>query len=423
MEQYSYNCPNCLKDYELCRRYLSREDDGEYSLAPRVLKCLHTCCNSCLEDMVQKNANGSLICPLCKENSDVKGVRYLPFDGCAMMEAALTDTTSMMQYCSRCHDEVQSFSWCFQCCTSLCEFHHNDHKRSINTSHHYVDTINHILASNINIPPHLPQIPCPDILGEYCTLYCQTCKHLVSAQSMILYHKQHAVVDIDNQKTVSMELLSDTIGNFTDMKDQMFESITNIKENMKRLDSVVNSTAASIVEEMERMRNLINDRENSLLLRLETIANEKRLLLTHQLNEISDLYDDCSASISFNRNVVNTLPEEQRGDYLVATEAFITSKCESIQDKLSKLRLDPVTNTTVSSTFDTVNIELLCNIIAQLGAVHVHDLNSLNDLYTRSVVPLVGERKYQIPAKTVEVPVQQLSNDDNKIAHFTVRMR
>ena len=57
--------------------------------------------------------------------------------------------------------------------------------------------------------------------------------------------------------------------------------------------------------------------------------------------------------------------------------------------------------------------------------LHVHDLNSLSDLYSRSVVPLFGERKYQIPAKPSAVPVEVVCNAVNadKVAHFTVRLR
>jgi len=70
MDQFS--CPSCFKDYEICHR--CRDDDAEYTCTPKVLKCLHTCCNSCLESMIQKNPNGSLICPLCKETSLTKGM-------------------------------------------------------------------------------------------------------------------------------------------------------------------------------------------------------------------------------------------------------------------------------------------------------------------------------------------------------------
>ena len=75
MDQFS--CPCCLKDYEVCCRFMARDDDLEFSKTPKVLKCLHTCCYSCLEDMIQKNPNGSLICPLCKETSLTKGVSLL----------------------------------------------------------------------------------------------------------------------------------------------------------------------------------------------------------------------------------------------------------------------------------------------------------------------------------------------------------
>ncbi len=130
--EVSISCPCCNRDYELPRRFVVKDDDIEYLVIPRLLNCLHTSCHSCLEDQFQRN-NGQLECPICKKTQITKGVRYLPLDVQTMNEIVKFTKSVSMTYCSRCHDENPSYSWCFTCHSAMCEFHHQDHKLSIDT--------------------------------------------------------------------------------------------------------------------------------------------------------------------------------------------------------------------------------------------------------------------------------------------------
>ena len=64
-------CPSCEFDYELPRRYLHHRDDMEYAHVPRLLKCLHTCCHSCLEAQVSIGTPNRFAFPFpCTPSSD-----------------------------------------------------------------------------------------------------------------------------------------------------------------------------------------------------------------------------------------------------------------------------------------------------------------------------------------------------------------
>lgn len=178
------------------RRFLTRPDDIEFLAVPRILGCLHTCCQSCLEEMWQKNGNCFVCCPQCRNEQKIKGVRHLPLDGSALSHIIPLDGSSL-SLCSRCHDEVPSFSWCGTCSAAYCQFHHqgniiilrigrgsliSDHKLSVNTSNHEVITFKDITRNSLHIEPCLPPITCPEELDEDANLYCRNCCHLVSAQ-------------------------------------------------------------------------------------------------------------------------------------------------------------------------------------------------------------------------------------------------
>lgn len=151
-------------------------------------------CQSCLEEMWQKSnitngislrntmVSGSVTCPQCQHVEVVdKSVRYLPLDASALADIVPLNGTNL-SFCSRCHDEVPSYSWCGECSVSLCEFHHQDHKLSINTSRHAVKTFKDITRSRVVIEPRMPPISCPQELEQDATLYCQDCSLLLSAK-------------------------------------------------------------------------------------------------------------------------------------------------------------------------------------------------------------------------------------------------
>ena len=180
-------CQSCSKGYELPRRFHIKEDDMEYLCLPRLLNCLHTMCTSCSEESFQRT-KGKITCSVCRRTQTCRGVRYVPLDVSILQGLCESGGMSVMASCSRCHDEVPSFSWCFTCDCSLCEFHHQDHKLSINTKKHEVITFREILHENLKISPLVPPIACPDILETDSSLLCKTCGHVISAQGLCNLH-------------------------------------------------------------------------------------------------------------------------------------------------------------------------------------------------------------------------------------------
>ena len=188
-------CPKCNRDYELPRRYFVRLDDIEFQKAPRLLNCLHTCCQSCLEEMHQRG--GSISCPQCRLVQTPIGVRHIPYDAAALAQLIPLDGSSLA-HCSRCHDEVASYSWCNECSVSLCEFHHQDHKLSYITSKHEVMTFKEISQQRIHIEPRLPPAACVEELEQDASFYCHQCHIPVSAEATLSRHAEHEYSSLDD---------------------------------------------------------------------------------------------------------------------------------------------------------------------------------------------------------------------------------
>lgn len=205
-------------------------------------------------------------------------MKYLPLNVLSLRAIIKSKTVESMSVCSRCYDDVPryyfiyyyyllliivfnlylifvnnkySFSWCSSCSSALCEFHHQDHKLSISTSKHEVITFKEISARNLSIQPHLPNIPCPDStknddIHTYCTSYCRTCFHLISANSHFKKHKTHHVDDCDQTFNVMKDTITDANLQSKDRHIELTESVNKIRETLTKLDDNLDLAVAGI---------------------------------------------------------------------------------------------------------------------------------------------------------------------------------
>lgn len=175
-------CVCCNRDFEMPKRHTVRPDDIEFLCVPRLLDCVHTCCQSCLEDSWQKSGDEKTVtCPICNFQKRVEGTAFLPLNG-AVLQKILPEDGDIPDTCSRCHDDVASFSWCSHCSVALCEFHHQDHKLSVNTKTHDTQTIAELGHKKTKIVHRLPPIPCPHDSARDSTVFCHVCGYLCSAE-------------------------------------------------------------------------------------------------------------------------------------------------------------------------------------------------------------------------------------------------
>jgi hypothetical protein len=104
------SCPACNRKYEVPLRPQLRADDWEFSPTPRLLPCLHSCCQSCLIDLQQRSAGdaAAVVCPTCNESQQLPkmGPLGLPYDSLCMQVVLKRDRSMYIEHCHRCQDEV-----------------------------------------------------------------------------------------------------------------------------------------------------------------------------------------------------------------------------------------------------------------------------------------------------------------------------
>eukprot|EP01031_Cornospumella_fuschlensis_P039642 gene39642-48260_t len=240
------SCPKCKRDYEVPKRYLLNLNDLDFSPVPRLLPCLHTHCHSCLEEQLEASEDSKIVCSECNHREVIKGVNYLPLDINVLKQIVLTTSEDIMAVCSRCYDAVPSVSWCESCSSALCEFHHQDHRLSIDTAKHCFYTFKDRNAAGLPVNFKFPPIPCPQVAMQDCDLYCHTCGYMVSAKAGLEFHKDHNLAAFPEASLELLDLVSASLHQNSQQQDRLREEISRMNDILSYLESMEESNVNSI---------------------------------------------------------------------------------------------------------------------------------------------------------------------------------
>ena len=180
---------------------------------PRILSCLHSFCEKCLEKCIRirKEDSGTscLKCALCKEyttlpSSGVRGLR-LDFRATRLVEALIEQElrerklASSARKCEACgctdssDDGVPAespFTYCRECCQVLCQRCSAAHAGLRSTQSHTVANISDLLNGKVTIQSKDHSMLCPKHNDEKLKIFCVTCLEPVCHDCTLIDHSR-----------------------------------------------------------------------------------------------------------------------------------------------------------------------------------------------------------------------------------------
>jgi CII-binding regulator of phage lambda lysogenization HflD len=364
-------CPVCHRDYELPRRYLIKKGDFDFSPIPRLLPCLHDMCHSCLEEQFENDQSGNIKCILCKHTDKVKGVVYMPLNMTIMKQVVRSNSSELLAFCSRCYDAVPSISWCKTCSSALCEFHHQDHKLSVDTAKHSFLTFKEYLRQEKHIEFQFPPLYCPESTMQDCSLYCNTCQYLISTKSFVDFHKAHDVVnfvDVVKQKKTTVE---NAVLQSKSYVDDLHSRIAVIKKTLSILDDNEEDLLKELNQTFAPLYAQLKKREKTLKEQIQQYAEKKREMLVDQLTLLSELCEENEYVAQVGEQLLlNTNGSENESMYLISASETIDKEsdriCDTTDAKIkSLLSINPMTRLDILSD----DIMVIKATISKLGGV------------------------------------------------------
>jgi len=332
---------------------------------------------------------GKVNCPVCRKDFDAKSVKFFPLDLLALRDTLKARTVEVISTCSRCYDDVPSFSWCQNCSTALCEFHHQDHKLSLQTCKHDIMTFKELSSRGISVEPKLPPVTCPEITLSDCSAYCKNCRHLVSSTAIASSHKDHDVKECDSFYPTMLRGLQDTLERGTSKAIELTANMDNVRNVLFQLDENADAAAALVEAEFNSLRNLIDQREKSLIKHIQTVSAKKRAVLTKQLNALGEITDDVRTTVNLADQTLKEASDSSQNEnismYVIAVADAAEARQNELETLVKTLPMKPHENSTITSSFSIGDTDALHSLISMLGSVHTSDLDGeLKPTHTHS---------------------------------------
>ncbi|CAH1782193.1 unnamed protein product, partial [Owenia fusiformis] len=230
---------------------------------PKSLKCLHTFCEGCLDDWIQKHMNNiskTYACPVCSCVIDI------PAEGASSyrtnftmqsMAEALDKTQILLEQdsfeCGVCiHDDVHvpAVTRCTQCAKNLCRSCTKFHTRLKSTKSHILVELTGNPDKDFKITAKSlgqADIQCPSHPDQILQLYCKTDKTLICIDCCVGDHSGHKYLKVQ-------EVAKDEWKNLKELMDQGNARTNMIDQKIKATVELRNSQNKNLIEVLEAIK-------------------------------------------------------------------------------------------------------------------------------------------------------------------------
>ena len=354
-------------DCSVCQEQFSETNE------PKILKCLHTFCKSCLEAWLRQQCGGALSCPTCRQITECQSnnISSLPSN---LFYKQMVDIVKAYSgqghedspHCGNCDERKSLKFYCADCNHFLCEDCAGAHRKMKTLSGHQVKEIGKFKPSDARDYARRANV-CKKHNDEV-RFYCEQCVICICRDCAILDHRDHNIVSLDDglqrKKSEIESKMQEVQLNVPRLRSEK-ESLEKQKIRMKKS---VEQATEEIRRTAERNIELIRQHEASMT---ERLMKQKETFDAEFSNTMTDLDEklvQIESSLDFGNEVLerNNLPEilnveevlEQRFQELVEPCAFKLkvnySAVKYVSNDLSSLKDSPgkliTTNTESSST-------------------------------------------------------------------------
>ena len=291
------NCPICYETFK----------------NPRILPCLHTFCEECLEKHIQNDSmqlwskfvGGSFACPTCREMiaiplTGIAGFRkdfkvtkikelleksamngsHLDYSSSSSLSSEKVNAKSEhCEFCSVANITVDALHYCLNCTKSLCSKCAEKHKNR------YLFT-NHSIIPRDSSQEGAAGVRCWHHKSELVSYFCLKCTTAVCTLCTVTHHDNHAMTELTVGVKGLIENLT-VLQKSTQGKLSLLEaelSDMHIQEN--HLEYVYEQSCSSVRRRTEALIKYIKEKEFLLLKELELRYRNQREQSASHKNEL-----------------------------------------------------------------------------------------------------------------------------------------
>ena len=168
---------------------------------PKILKCLHTFCKTCLEAWLRQQREGELSCPTCRQITECpNNIQGLPSNlFCKQLVEIVEAYSGQGQedspHCGICDEKKPLKFYCSDCNSFLCDDCISAHKKGKVFRGHHVKEIGNFESSDVQDYARRANF-CKKHKDEM-RFYCERCKICLCRDCAILEHQDHNKISLD----------------------------------------------------------------------------------------------------------------------------------------------------------------------------------------------------------------------------------
>ena len=292
-----------------------QEQFGETN-EPKILKCLHSFCKSCLEAWLRQLGGGALTCPTCRQITGCpsNNVSSLPSNlFYKQMVDIVTAYSGQGQedspHCGNCDERKSLKFYCADCHHFLCEECARAHKKMKVLKSHDVEEIVKFKPSDARDYARRANV-CKKHNDEV-RFYCEQCVICICRDCAILDHRDHNIVSLDSglqkKKSEIENKMQEVQANVLRLKSEK----EFLEKQRIRMNKSVQQATEEIHRTAERNMELIRQHEASMAERLMKQKETFDAALANTVTGLDEKLVEIESSLDFGNEILqrNNLPE------------------------------------------------------------------------------------------------------------------
>ncbi|XP_075887793.1 tripartite motif-containing protein 3b isoform X2 [Nelusetta ayraudi] len=232
---------------------------------PKVLPCLHTFCESCLQNYIPPESL-TLSCPVCRQTS------ILPEKGVAALQNNffITNLMEVLQRDSEC-SRLESCS-----------------------------VLESVSAAAAGKP-----LCCPNHEGKVMEFYCESCETAMCLECTEGEHREHVTVPLRDVVEQHKAVLKTQLDAIRSRLPQLTAAIELVTEISRQLNERKMEAVAEITRTFEELERALHQRKTALVTEMENICGTKQKVLQAQLASLLQGKEHIQSSCSFTEQALN----------------------------------------------------------------------------------------------------------------------
>ena len=289
---------------------------------PKILKCLHTFCKSCLERWLRQQGGGKLSCPTCRQITEClnNNINSLPSNlFCKQMVEIVEAYSGKGQedspHCGSCDERKSLKFYCSDCNCFLCEDCSMAHKKLKVFSGHHVKEIGNFEARDAQDYTRKLNV-CKEHKDEV-RFYCEECVLCICRDCAILEHRDHNFVSIDKGLEKKKSEIQTKMGEVQANGSRLRKGKDFIEKRRIRMNNSIEKATEEVHRVAERNIALIRQHKSSVTEQLvkqkkanEAVFSNTAAGMDKKLTEIESSLEFCNDVLQRN-NLLEILNVEK----------------------------------------------------------------------------------------------------------------